>query len=503
MIRLVGKYGRKFLTGLLLAMLFLAAPVYGQSKEKENRTVTIGYIDYKNFIQMDDDGGFSGYGVEYLQELAKYTGWHYEYVYDSWENHLQHLREGSLDFVCQAQKTPEREHDYIFSQYSIGAESNILYVRPEDNRYYYNDYEAFDGMRVGMLAGSYQNDEFRTYAQSKGFSFEGVELPSIKTAFEKLAAGEVDAVATGSLGMRGDFRAVCRYGAAPFYFMTGKGDSALMCSLNEALAQIKAEKPAVETELYTKYFAGDNTRALISFTRKEAEYIEQKKKHTVAFLPNRVPYSYINDRGEIDGVTRNIMDLIAQRSGLLLEYVMLEPGRAATSWLEEHPDALVAGVLEENRQFSKPEYLLSDVIYRDNLVLAYRGGLEYHLDAGEENYRLALPKSYVALQQIIEKQYPQFEIFLYNDTTACADAVLSGEADLMAQNVNVIRPLMQNPHYERLQIMPTFFRDENGAVVGLDSEENHILMGIINQCIGSTTEKEIEQFLLNQIMANG
>ena len=42
----------------------------------------------------------------------------------------------------------------------------------ENDIYYYNDYAAYNGMRVGMLRDSFQNQEFRDYAAEKGFSYE-------------------------------------------------------------------------------------------------------------------------------------------------------------------------------------------------------------------------------------------------------------------------------------------------------------------------------------------
>ncbi len=34
-------------------------------------------------------GSIQGYGVELLDKIAEYTGWKYEYVYDTWDNVLK------------------------------------------------------------------------------------------------------------------------------------------------------------------------------------------------------------------------------------------------------------------------------------------------------------------------------------------------------------------------------------------------------------------------------
>lgn len=52
-------------------------------------TIRIGYIDYGGFIDLDENGEYTGYGVELLDKIAEYTGWKYEYVYDTWDNVLK------------------------------------------------------------------------------------------------------------------------------------------------------------------------------------------------------------------------------------------------------------------------------------------------------------------------------------------------------------------------------------------------------------------------------
>lgn len=106
----------------------------------ENNTIKIGYIDYTGFIDKKPDGSYSGYGVDYLTQISRSTGWKYEFIYDSWDTQLKNLKEGSIDFLCHAQITPERQKNYLFSKNSIGYEHNIVYAALNSN-YYYNDYQ--------------------------------------------------------------------------------------------------------------------------------------------------------------------------------------------------------------------------------------------------------------------------------------------------------------------------------------------------------------------------
>ena len=46
----------------------------------ETRVIRIGYTEHPGFIELAKDGKYRGLGVDYFNEIARYTGWRYEYV---------------------------------------------------------------------------------------------------------------------------------------------------------------------------------------------------------------------------------------------------------------------------------------------------------------------------------------------------------------------------------------------------------------------------------------
>lgn len=498
---------RKALAFVLMLVSVVAAgvivPVLAKAASvEEMRIVRIGYIDYEGFILSNEDGTYSGYGAEYLDKIAEYTGWKYEFVYDTWDNQLKNLSEGKIDFICHAQKTAEREQNYLFSKYPIGAEASVLYVKKEDERYYYNDFENFNGMKIAILRNSFQNDEFLEYAKKKGFSVTFYEYESTEECFEALERGTVDGVAVGSLAQKKEYKAVCRFGSDPFYFMTGKQNEELLSELDDALGQITAPGSFFQSDLYHKFYGVETSDTNVVFTREEAEYIENAEPVTIAFLPNRAPFSELDIDGNIRGITVDIVKLLEERSGLEFEYVMLSEGEKSTDYLRENPDHLIAGVLSENPDFHTEDYILTDYFYTDDVALACRTGMEYNLDAGENEYKLAIPKSYVALKYYIEENYPQFTIVEGTSTKECLKRMQAGEIDFVAQNVKVIEPILSDPHFEGLTILPTFFMNENTGIVGASSDENRLLIGILDRCIATISDRELSQFTVDHTVAN-
>lgn len=485
-----------------LLLGFFTETAAAAEKSGEGRTVRIGYIGYDGFITETADGSYKGYGVEYLEKIAEYTGWEYEYVFDSWEHHMQALRDGEIDFICHAQKTPEREQEYLFSKYAIGSESNVLYARADDDRYYYNDFEAFDGMRIAVLADSYQNMEFSNYAEKKGFAFSFLPYATSDDCFWALDAGIVDAVAMGSLGLRAEYKVICRFGSDPFYFMAGKENQELVDELDDALGQITAAGSSFAADLYQKYYGDMAAEQEVVLTREEAAYIQQADVIQVAFLPSRKPFSYLDENGEIAGITVDILKLIEERSGLSFTYTMVPAGMRLPEYLELYPDAFVAGAMADNPEFQSDLYLISETIYTDDVTLVCATGSEYDMNAANRTYRLAIPRSYVALEKYINSNYPQFETVTCGDTEGCLGMVLEGEADFAAQNVNVINQYLSSPRYEKMTVLPTFFMEENTGIVSLETRENETVMNIFNRCIASMTPDELAQITVNHTVGN-
>lgn len=495
------------LMGIFLVVLcILGVPeskrLYASERGEENRVIRVGYIDYDGFIDRQEDGSYTGYGVEYLEEIAKFTGWKYEYVYDSWDNHLQGILSGDIDVVCHAQKSKEREEQYLFSKYSIGSESSVLYVRSDDDRYYYNDFENFDSMVIAVLGDSYQNEEFAYYAGKKDFSFTFREYAKPTDCFDALDDGLVDAVAMGSLAFKQEYKVICRFGSDPFYFMMSREDQELQDGFDDALGQITAAGSSFEAELYQKYYGQAAASSEVIFTREEAEYIEQADPVTIACIPNRAPFSSQNEEGEMEGITIDVLKLLEQYSGLQFSYVMMPAGMWTTEYLKEHPEVLAAGIMTDNPAFINDNFLLTNNIFKDDVGLACRKGMEYNLNAEDAAYKLAVPKGYLALETYIQKNYPQFEVVEALTTKDCLRMVQSGEADFLAQNVNIITPILSDPHYEGITIIPTFFMDENVGIVSLNTDENRILTGILDKCISAITDKELSQFTVNHIVTN-
>ena len=482
-------------------LFFTAMPQQVQAIQKEKKTVRIGYLGYAGFITQTIDGNYSGYGVEFLDEIAGYTNWEYEYVYGTLGSQLENLRTGRVDFIMQVQKTPEREAEFLFSKYIVGIESGVVYVREDEERYYYNDYENYNGMKIACVEGSYQQTQLDEFAAEKGFIYEAYVRRTPSECFSALDRGLVDAVAIGSNALNEGYKIISRFGSSSFYAVTNARNTELMKEMNDAMEQIYSVKPDYCERLTEKYYAKNSGNEVV-FTRQEAEYIAENRTLTVAFIPNRKPYSYVNEDGEISGIIVDIVKQVEKRSGLNFRYVMMEPGMLPAEYLALKPNHMVAGVAADNQQFLNSSYQLSEELYSDNVAIVSRPGMEYRIDVAPATYKLAVPKSFMALRAYIEKHYPEFEIVPAESTEDCFLKVLNEEVDFMAQNVNVLSPYLQKPVYEDFTVLSNFFMEEKMAIVTVSTTEHNIWFGIMDKCIATITERERAQYVMDHTIRN-
>ena len=77
---------------LCSCILFSLCPVSAFAAENQKeKVVRIGVPD-DTYDKINGNGKRSGYGYEYLQKIAGYTGWKYEYVDCTWENCFDKLK---------------------------------------------------------------------------------------------------------------------------------------------------------------------------------------------------------------------------------------------------------------------------------------------------------------------------------------------------------------------------------------------------------------------------
>ena len=120
------------------------------AENQKERVVRIGVPD-DTYDKINGNGKRSGYGYEYLQKIAGYTGWKYEYVDCTWENCFDKLKNDELDIIEGISYTEERAENMLFSGIPMGEERYCVYAKHDHTDISSSDTAFFNGKRLECL----------------------------------------------------------------------------------------------------------------------------------------------------------------------------------------------------------------------------------------------------------------------------------------------------------------------------------------------------------------
>ncbi|MDE7423757.1 MAG: transporter substrate-binding domain-containing protein, partial [Lachnospiraceae bacterium] len=295
--------------------------------EEVNQRVKAGIFCFDGYHTKDEEGKLTGYGIEVLQMISQYSHLNFDYVgYDkSWNDMLAMLENGEIDLVTSARKTPEREAKFAFS-YPIGRNSTIISVSADNTKYHSGDYETYDGMCIGLLTGSSQNDGLAEFAEEKHFSYSTKVYEDSQQLKEALMNGSIDAILSSNLRKVENERTLDTLQTENFYVIVRKEDKELLKEVNYAIEQIDTNEGDWENSLFFKYY-GSVYSSELTFTEREKAYIqdvlEGNKKITVTSIGDRAPYSYV-ENGELKGIMPDYFAKVMELCGLPYEIVVPE-----------------------------------------------------------------------------------------------------------------------------------------------------------------------------------
>lgn len=145
-----GMNGILMIAVLLIVFLF---PLDVSAAETASAAL-VGYYEDGDYMYHNAQGEYEGYNFEFLQEVSKLSGLSYEVVDSpSWQEAFQLLIDGRIDILPAVYRTEGRMDQMLFTDESMCTIYTTLNVRMDDNRYNYEDFDAFQGMRVGIIKG--------------------------------------------------------------------------------------------------------------------------------------------------------------------------------------------------------------------------------------------------------------------------------------------------------------------------------------------------------------
>ena len=396
-----------------------------------SKVVRVGWYE-SAFHSTDQFGRRSGYGYEYQQRVAIYTGWDYEYVEGSWSELFEKLENGEIDLLSDVSYTPERAENVLYSSEAMGSEGYHVFIAPTNTEIRPDDFSTLDGKRVGVNKNSIQEQLFTDWAQKHDVHSEVVELTS-KTPemLDMLARGELDALVTlDTYGNSADVVPVCKIGYAESFFGINKSRPDIKRELDIAMNRILEENRDYNLQMAEKFNRASAVNRFL--TDEEQRWLSDHGAIRVGYRDDFLPYS---DQGDADGkLAGALLDYIAnaehaeKNAQLNFETRAFKSTEDALQALKNNEIDCVFPINLSAYDGEQMDIIITDPFVRTELYAAVRAADHKGISPDKE-MTVAVLAGHLSHATFIKDHFPNWKLRYYNSNQESFKAVGSGEVD--------------------------------------------------------------------------
>ncbi len=489
----------------ILLMLVLALGVFNITPDNayaaDGDVVRIGFFKVDGFQYYDDNGNYAGYNIEYLNLIANYTGWKYEFVdVQTFDNGLTMLENKEIDLIAPVLMDAARLDRYDYSGFALGTGYYAIVSKADGNEYDYDDFGLLEGKSVSVPEGYPITEEFLKYMKLKGFEMEVVNYSSPNEAMSAMMKGDTDFSITSLMAVNEKYNVISKFCSSLMYYITWKGNYELIDELNRAMEYVENTYSGELESMEEMYFP---SYGIQNYSKEEKEFIDSCPTIRLAYIQGRIPLSFRDDNG-LSGISRSIFDRVSELTGLQFEYVPISYGKIDSTYFKNNKIDLISGVEYNSANLNVDSLHLSAPYISSRKVFVGRNDIQF---SENEPFKVAVATGSATMPQVLSQKYPNFKIITYNTIEECFEAVRKGEADLLIHNQYSVDYMMSIPKYEDFTVVPTEgIEDElcfaTMAYEGseLTEEEQLILISIIDKAIAEISSSEIDNIVVNDTL---
>ena len=427
-------------------MLTALLPASAIAQQGRGKVVRVGLFE-DTYHKVNADGELYGYGYEYLQKIASYTGWTIEYVEADWYTCFDKLASGEIDILNGISYTDERSQEMLFSTLPMAEERYFLYGDSRDLKIDPADAHSVSGKTVGVMEGAIPEDVLSAWEKDNGVTTNHTQITTAENVLANLEAGAMDCFVSVEEVWDQDYVTPLLYiGSSDVYFAINQGRTDIKKELDGAMARISSTDPFYNDALYEKYFAAP-TPAVV--TDDERSWIEAHGPIRVGFIIGDVNIGEVDEAtGEVSGV---ICDYIEYARNCLGDDVTLEFETCGYENMEAELTALANGEIDmifkvphNNHYVAEYNLSLSDTTLEiPYSAVSLPGSFDQFGDV-----TVAIPTDNWVKKWYVECCYPSWTIVDCDSVADAARMVRNGQADCFLNRSGTARRYVKDSAYQ-------------------------------------------------------
>ncbi len=400
---------------LLFICVFLTVGVLAQDDERE--IIKVGYDLGYGVMDNEESLDSMGFGYEILARSEHYSNYDFEYYEYDYYDALNALEQGEIDVMGIMFESEAYEEQFAYVPRVLGSAQLILATK---NSYsYYDDPSEIDGKTVASFEGNMYEQYLDDYCDE-----HGIEVEYVRANTNDYLDLEADFYLVSTIDRNvADFSMVLNLQVFNMYFITNKDNEELAESIGDAIElSISADGTFLE-ELQIKYYGSKNlTRRYL--TQDELSLLEGKT-FSCGYIDHHQPIQYVNENGEPDGISVEVMNMLAEQYNFEIDYVPYNHDMPNRS--HENFDFLISATGEFVHEMTF--YTPSSPFLELPMMLIGKTDVLEEIVSSEHPSIIGM-LNYITLDHndILER-YPNNTMEIYDTFDELMDAFYSGEVD--------------------------------------------------------------------------
>ena len=470
----------------LLVFIMLAFHLSALARTSEKRVLRVAFPQVVGMSWTAEDGSHHGMLVDYLNEIAKYTGWEYEYIDTNRQTVLNEFIAGQYELMGGNYYIPGLEEYYAYPDYNMGYSRSLLLARSDDRTIHSYNLESMNGKTIGVYENAKENiRRLKEFLAINGLDckFQYYSLKDMQKNDEGLyfylMNGEIDLLLSGIIYNHDSVRVIATYNSQPYYIVTNPSNKEVLDGLNMALERILDANPNFAAERYAANFPARLVN--VQFSDWDLEYVKKRKTITVAVPENWYPlYCKETPLKNHTGIMADVLDEIKSFTGLRFSYVYAKNYADAIRLIQQGDADILGFFLGDENDAAQLGLALSASYVSANNIIVRNKACSYPapglVGALVENQRLP---SGISVEKI--RFYPSIKEALF--------AVNNGEADFIYGLSSRMEQDILRYHFTNLAPV-TLVNDQSTISFALPIPVDPDLLTILNKAINNLSESE-------------
>ena len=455
----------------------IALPASTSAKENSDNVVRVGSFE-ETYNIVNEKGERRGYGYEYLQDIAGYAGWTYEYVTSNWEDCFTQLENGEIDILGGISYTDERAKNMLFSDMPMGEEKYYIYTDASNMDLTAGNLDSFEGKNIGVFKDHIPEDVLNEWELKYGLHTKHINISTTTEVMDKLSKHEIDCFVSveESRWEESEISPITSIGEAEIYFAINPKRPDIKEALDSAMRRIKDDNPFYTDDLYRRYLSTQSSSFL---SKEEREWIRQHGVIQIGYLNHDGGISSIDpSTGKLTGVITDYVDIAKDcLQGQTLKFE-LKGYDTRSELLQALHDGKIDLIFHANQNpyFAETNgFSLSDTLLTLNMAAITA---KDSFDENKENIA-AIEKDNFALKAYLSHNYPQWKIVEYETSKAAVKAMQKEEADCIVSNSVTVSDYLKNN-----KLHSVFLTKEADVSFAVQQGEP-ILLSVLNKTLTS------------------